>query len=274
MKFLKYLGISIAAIIVLFLISFVITLASSESTEETIELERITITEPTKSFMEVELKSPGKDPYIVGKCNFPDSTKLSLTIFKGESAIIGGADWTNSGKFVFSLKENIVNADSIKLSCIKHENFHSPNVLKQLQLVDSGIFVIKYKYSMNDLYRESFRRLLEYEAPRELDMSTVKKEDWTQKDWRRINFVVNSKKKYKRSEAINQLKHLLIEELVKHPTLTAVGADYNCDSLIRATDGDYGKDWFIRAVFAPHGDWTCEKYKNYYDYKFLIKDEY
>jgi len=127
---------------------------------------------------------------------------------------------------------------------------------------------------MLDLKRAYYQTLFEYEAPKELDMSTVKVEDWTRKNWRRINFIINPKKKFEKSEAINQLKYLLIEELVKDPTITAVGADYNCDSLIRATDGDYGKDWFIRAVFAPHGDWTCEKYENYYDYKFLIKDEY
>jgi len=101
MKFLKYLGISIAAIIVLFLISFVITLASSESTEETNELERISITEPTKSFMEVELKSPGKDPYIVGKCNFPDSTDLSTSLVTDGSSPFSGGGLQNMGRLGF-----------------------------------------------------------------------------------------------------------------------------------------------------------------------------
>jgi len=271
MKFLKYLGISIAAIIVLFLISFVITLASSESTEESIELERITITEPTKSFMEVELKSPGKDPYIVGKCNFPDSTKLSLTIFKGESAIIGGADWTNSGKFVFSLKENIVNADSIKLSCIKHENFHSPNVLKQLQLVDSGIFVIKYKYSMNDLYRESFRRLLEYETPQELDMSKVEVEDWTRelsyptkRIWKRKNIKIKADPSIEKEEITKQMKHLIVEELVKDATIIGIRANL-CDN-----EG-YPR-W--RLIFAPNGNWGQEEFESYSDYKLASEKIY
>lgn len=269
MKFLKYLGISIAAIIVLFLISFVITLASSESTEETIELERITITEPTKSFMEVELKSPGKDPYIVGKCNFPDSTKLSLTIFKDGYAIIGGADWTDCGRFVFSFKKNVINADSIEISCIKIEKFHNPDVFKQLQLVDSGVFTIEYKYNMLDLYRISYQNLLEYEAPKELDLSTVTFEDWTKEYtyptrgvWKRSNFIIKPIRRYSKKETINQMKHLIIEELAKDPTIEAVRVEYDCDST------------YSKAIFAPNGDWLQEEFESYSDYKLVIKDVY
>ncbi len=262
MKFLKYLGISIAAIIVLFLISFAITLASSESTEENIELERITITEPTKSFMEVELKSPGKDPYIVGKCNFPDSTDLSISIIEDNSVIGFGGAKTEYGRFIFSFREDIVNSDSLFVLCTKHEKFHSPNVLNQLKLIDSEDVQIEKRFSMLDLKRKFYQKLFEYDEPQSLDMNTVKIEDWTQKDWRRTNYIIKPIIKYNKSEVINQMKHLIINELVKDPTITAVRVEYDCDST------------YSKAIFAPMGEWTTRDFARYTDYKLIIKDVY
>ncbi len=269
MKFLKYLGISIAAIIVLFLVSFVITLASSESTDENIELERVTITEPTKSFMEVELKSPGKDPYIVGKCNFPDSTDLSASLVTDGASPFSGGGITEYGKFRFPLKMKYINLDTLSITCTKHENFHSPNVLKQLQLLDSEIYQINYKFSMLDLKRAYYQTLFEYEAPRELDMSTVTFEDWTKEYtyptrgvWKRSNFIIKPTRRYSKKEAANQMKHLIIEELAKDPTIEAVRVEYDCDST------------YSKAIFAPNGDWLQEEFESYSDYKLLIKDVY
>jgi len=267
MKFLKYLGISIAAIIVLFLISFVITLASSESTEETIELERITITEPTKSFMEVELKSPGKDPYIVGKCNFPDSTDLSVSLVTNGLSPFSGGGRTEYGKFRFPLKTELINSDTLSIMCTKHKNFHSSNVFKQLQLIDSGTRQIDYRFSMLDLKRDFYQKLFGYVAPQEIDMSTVKVEDWTREIsypkkgiWKRIHIEIKMPDSTTKDEAINQMKHVMVEELAKDPTLMAIEA--YCTRKKSST----------RLYFAPNGDWNSMEYEHYSDYK-LITDE-
>ncbi|RZT93134.1 hypothetical protein EV201_2286 [Ancylomarina subtilis] len=271
MKIIKYLGISIAAIIVLFLISFVITLASSESTEENIELERITITEPTKSFMEVELKSPGKDPYIVGKCNFPDSTKFSISIIDEGSVIGGGAVWVDNGEFLFSFTEKMINSDSLSITCTKHENFHSPNLLDQLKLIDQEIYQIKYKFCMLDLKRKFYQKLFEYEAPQNLNMKTVKVEDWIQKYdyatngiWKRKNIKIKADPSIGKDEITKQMKHLMIEELVKDATVIGVSANL-CDQ-----EG-YTR-W--RLVFAPNGDWGQVEFESYSDYKLVTEKIY
>jgi len=273
MKFLKYLGISIAAIIVLFLISFVITLASSESAEETNELERISITEPTKSFMEVELKSPGKDPYIVGRCNFPDSTELSIIIYTKN--LTKGSKYINvyNGEFSYYFKKEIVNADSISIRCIKLSSFQSPNLLKQLALVDTVTHpkAIEYEYSMLDLKRASYQKLLEYETPQELDMSKVEVEDWTRelsyptkRIWKRKNIKIKADPSIEKEEITKQMKHLIVEELVKDATIIGIRANL-CDN-----EG-YPR-W--RLIFAPNGNWGQEEFESYLDYKLASEKIY
>ncbi|MDM8160775.1 hypothetical protein QUH73_13185 [Labilibaculum sp. K2S] len=222
MKAIKKIGIGFAVVITLLIIFSVVVVNMAEKKldddAETARIENaIVITEPTKSFMEVELKSPTKDPYIIWKCNFSDSTKFSISVIS-EGAVIGrGADWTENGNFMFSFDEKIINSDSISITCTKHENFHSPNVLKQLKLIDPEVYQIKYCFSMLDLKRKFFQKLFEYKAPQNLDRKTVEVEDWTQEYdyptkgiWKRKNIKLKSDSKLGKEEISNQLKDLLI----------------------------------------------------------------
>ncbi|MDE5424020.1 hypothetical protein L3073_17530 [Ancylomarina sp. DW003] len=281
MKFLKYLCIGLGAILALFIVSSIVIVVLGENEiekeiEETrIEKEknRIVITEPTKSFMEVELKSPGKDPYIVGKCNFPDSTELSIMIYT--KRLIKGEKYVNvyGGEFSYFFKKEIVNADSISIRCVKLSAFQSPNLLKQLALVDTATHpkAIEYEYSMVDLKRASYQKLLEYEAPQELDMSTVEVEDWTKEYtfpthgiWKRKNIKIKADPSIEKEEITKQMKHLIVEELVKDATIVGIRANL-CDN-----EG-YPR-W--RLIFAPNGDWGQEEFESYSDYKLVTEKIY